>query len=66
MRVYEPSLDMEVGFTSREYERKSLNLLNPGRLRDEGREDESDSRTRLSRDSEGPPGFSADGTRTDI
>lgn len=53
--LYTPSL---VGFTSREYEWKSLKFVNPGRLRDEGREDESDSRTRLSKDSAGLPAFS--------
>lgn len=55
---YTPSLVREVGSTSREYERKSLNLVNLARLRDEGREDESDSRTRLSKDSEGFAAFS--------
>ena len=54
-----PSL---VGFTSREYGRK--NLVIPGRLRDEGREDESDSRIRLSKDSEGLAVFS-EGSITD-
>lgn len=58
----EPSLDPEVWFTvtSREDERKpSLNLANlDDRLRDDGREDESESKTRLSKDSDVPATFS--------
>jgi hypothetical protein len=60
LHEHEPSPVTEVWFASRESERKpSLNLLNPDdRLRDEGREDESESRTRLSTDAEEPATFS--------
>lgn len=57
---YEPSLLTEpwLEVISREYERKpSLNFVRPDdRRRDEGREDESESKARLSKDSKGPVG----------
>lgn len=57
----EPSL-LWFAATSREGERKpSLNLVNlDDRLRDEGREEESESRTRLSKDSKGPAAISGE------